>query len=742
MPYRTIVLALLILSIPKFAWASTDVYGTVLDPQGLSVVGANVTLSNQSSTTATTTNKYGHFEIHDVMPGSYHLTAQASNFVAVSVEIELAAGESHQADLQFARVTASDEVMVVASQPAALTPDPSEQIVVHDEVLDANPGRPGAPISIPGLPIETASGGIKAPQYFAPGVAGDHGEPIGQYFQVGDFLFPNNLPANAHGNGYSDPNSLITAGIGAVHVDGGAFNVREGNHAVNLAAAYVPRDRVEPFLQLTADNHDVDLAAGWSPPNRATRGWVGLEAGLGNGYLARPEHRKQFKVNAYRAASLDHHELTLFAVGYYGFSNIPGLIPRDVPTPGDTIDPRQRDRTSTAIVIANDTWQFTEKQQLQLSGFFRAYDLQLRSNFGDGLIQQSEFRTVAGGNATYIYNFRRDMSLLAGFDLRRDAPRGLDLKHADAAGVFQPVTANDLTLGFATPYASLDGGLSRYFHYDVGIRQENVFFNNVDKIIATDSFTAQQSVTLPKATFTISPPGEKFMPNISLSVGEGFHTNDPRIGVQDAAPGTILAPSHAAQLVLQKEIARTVLKVTLARVTDSQELAKLDPDTGLQQDVGPSVIKSVTLSARRSFHFGYVQGSFARADARDRILGAQIPEAPRLIWDAVAGINHLPFGLRAHTEVEYVGVKFLGNDLAGNTLTATPVREIRGSLLRSFNAGRLDAGLNFLSASGFTGQTVETLQLSGDPMAIPRVVGVPLKSYVSASFIYHLGRTR
>jgi hypothetical protein len=62
--------------------------------------------------------------------------------------------------------------------------------VIHDQVLDANPGRPGAPISIPGYPIETASGGIKAPQYFAPGVAGDHGEPIAQFYQIGDFCIP------------------------------------------------------------------------------------------------------------------------------------------------------------------------------------------------------------------------------------------------------------------------------------------------------------------------------------------------------------------------------------------------------------------------------------------------------------------------------------------------------------------------------------------------------------------------
>jgi hypothetical protein len=105
-------------------------------------------------------------------------------------------------------------------------------IVIHDQVLDANPGRPGAPISIPGLPIETASGGIKARQYFAPGVAGDHGEPIAQFFQIANYLYHNNLPANAHGNGYADPNFLIAPVIEAVTVDGGAFNVREGSRQV------------------------------------------------------------------------------------------------------------------------------------------------------------------------------------------------------------------------------------------------------------------------------------------------------------------------------------------------------------------------------------------------------------------------------------------------------------------------------------------------------------------------------
>jgi hypothetical protein len=74
-----------------------------------------------------------------------------------------------------------------------LFPDPAQRLIIREETLDANPGRPGVPVSIPGIPAETASGGIKAPQYFAPGVAGDHGEPIAQYFQIGDYLIPNNL---------------------------------------------------------------------------------------------------------------------------------------------------------------------------------------------------------------------------------------------------------------------------------------------------------------------------------------------------------------------------------------------------------------------------------------------------------------------------------------------------------------------------------------------------------------------
>jgi len=708
--------------------------GKVLDPRGNSIVAANVKLLTHEGVVIREikSDSQGGFICDALEPGRYRLTAAERSFVSISADVFIANGESEQITLQFRELASvSQAITVIASAPSVLTPDPAQSVVVHDQVLDANPGRPGAPISIPGLPIETASGGIKAPQYFAPGVAGDHGEPIAQYFQVGDFLYPNNLPANAHGNGYADPNFLIPSAIEAVTVDGGAFDVRQGNNSVDLAASYVPRSRLNSFVQITGDYRDADIMAGWSPSNPATDAWVAVEASFGNGFLDRLEHRQQYKLNGLRQFSLGRHQLTLFGIGYYGFSYIPGLIPSDVPVPGDTIDNRQLDRTHTFLLVATDNWKLSEHRQFSFSGFFRNYALVLRSDFGDGLIQQSEKRNVAGGEASYLQNIRPWLSLLAGVDVRRDAPRNLDLEHANDQRVFQPVTSNDLTLSFVEPFVSLDGIVAKHLHYDVGVRQEQVWMNNQDIINPQNSFNRLATVTLPKGTLTVLPPDHWYVPAVAFSYGEAFHTEDPRIGNGTGQP-TLLAPSRAYQLVLSKLIKQTQLNITLRRVSNSQELAKIDPDTGLQEVVGRSLNKVLAVSLQRNFSHGAFYVSYSQADARDSQTSEPVPEAPRMIWDAVASENNLPFHFQARGEFEYVKAKPLGDGFTG-----VPVREIRGAVMRPFLEDRMSIGANFLLASGYTGQTTETLALPTDPSPFERIVGVPLKSYVSLSWTYY-----
>ncbi len=635
------------------------------------------------------------------------------------------AGQATDPQSQPAPVASRSDSVTVTADANNLdiqSPDPARQTLLRDEMLDANPGRPGAPVSIPGLPIESASGGIKAPQYFAPGVAGDHGEPIASYIQVGAFAVPNNLSANAHGNGYSDPNILIPAIIESVGTDGGAFNVREGNHAVDLAVTYGLRSAFDPFATLTADYRDVNLSSGWN--------WLAIEASLGNGLLDTPEHRQQYKINAVKTWQIGAHELSFLFLGYYGQSRIPGLVPIDVPDLHgsdlhDTIDPRQRDQTHTGEVALNDVWHLSERSELQLSGFFRTYNLALDSNFGDGLIRQSEFRTVTGGNASYVRTFNKHLTVMAGMDYSREAPRRDDLDRID--GPVQKVTANNITLNFVSPFVAVDGKIKRWIRYDLGWRRDQIGFDNQDLLIPANSFNRWVEINSPKATVAFVPPGKTLLPSVSLSWGETFFTNDPRIGT-GVEQGSLVSQAHAYQMVVSKTVLKTDFRVTLGHVTQAASLAKIDPDTGLQLDEGPSRNRYVTASVRRNFRAGLLQASVSKADARDLSDGTPVPEAPRLIVDVLGTLDRLPFRMRARAEFEDVGSKPLGDGFV-----SVPVREYRAALMRSFMKGRVDAGVHFQIASGYSGQTTEVLEFE-------RVVGVRIPSYASASFSYHFGR--
>jgi carboxypeptidase family protein len=694
--------------------------GEVVDADGKSIPNAQVRLG----TATAITDAHGNFRL-SVVSGETRISILASGYAPFVVPVSISADTDLKFELQLSTTT------TVSAQSVSPAPTASTQVYTSDELLQARSGQPGVPVSLPGYPSETASGGVKAPQYFAPGVAGDHGEPIAQYIRIGDFLFPSNLPANAHGNGYADPNLLIPNAIGFVESDAGAFDVRHGNNAVDLAVAYGLVPRLEPFLQVSADPRDHDFVSGWSPSNPQRGAWLGVEIAGGDGFLALPEHRHQYKVNGERYYTFGHHLLTLFGAGYYGQSRIPGLAPIDMRVPDDTIDPRQSDRTHTALFVASDTWQITDQQQLQFSEYFRTYSLDLKSNFGDGLIRQSEFRTVTGGNTSYNRRINSAISFIAGLDFRRDSPRNAELTHADASGVFHPVTRNDFTINDVAPYASVDGSISRFVTYSVGVRHDDISFNNTDRLTPADSYQASAGLTSSRGTLSFRVPNRSHIPVLAFSSGEAFHTNDPRIGL-GTSHGTPIATSHANQLVATESVFGAQLRIALSRVSNSQELARINADTGLQQNVGPSLVRALTISAQRHFSFGSLQATFARAQAKDQLSGQDVPEAPRLIWDVSGTTLGLPGRVRVSGGIEYVGRKPLGGGF-----TAVPVREIRGSLTRSFHSELFEAGVHFLLASGYTGQTLETFQLPNETIPTERVVGVRNSSYAGVTFIYH-----
>ena len=733
------------------------VSGKVLDPQKIPLPTATVQLVQHGNVVfETKTGAAGAFELKAPGLGEYEVKVDAAGFETVRQAVTAKAEDNPEIVILVKKVASHAENVTVTAdviESDVLSPDPAEKVFVRQDLLDANPGRPGAPVSIPGYPIETASSGIKAPQYFAPGVAGDHGEPIAQYIAVGSYLVPNNLSANAHGNGYADPNIFIPEMLESVQVDGGAFDVREGNHSVNLAATYGLRSSVAPFVAITGDYRDIDAVAGFSP---SANSWLAFSGSYGNGFLERLEHRQQYKFNGERVFEVRHHRITLFGIGYYGFSYVPGLVPIDTANSqggsgfnyGDTIDPRQKDQTHTALIALNDVWQITPSQQLQLSGFFRTYNLALYSNFGQGLIRQSEFRTVEGGSAAYVNKVAEWLSVLGGVDYEREAPRRDNLDHygffdpsqPGYYGPFTPVASNNVTIGSITPYIAAEGGLTKYLRYYLGWRRDEIDFTNEDLLHAQNSFQKWVGVNSPKATVTFLPKESWYVPTVSLSFGQAFFTNDPRIGTGSTPPSPVNS-AHSYQLVASKTIKNTDFRLTLGHVTTSQTLAQLDADTGLQEDQGPGRMQYLTIAVRRNFSEGSLMATFSKADARDIETGLPTPEAPRTIFDVLGTIEKLPFRLQARGEFEYVGTKPLGTGCLPNIAvecTGTPVKEFRAAVIRPFKDGRITVGVNLLVASGYTGQTVENFY----PASVSEAVGVRIPSYASLTLTYRFRGNR
>ena len=702
------------------ASATYALRGTVTTVGEEPVAGAAITVDG----TLLRTDAAGRFEVQ-LAAGARQILVEAARYKSVNLALDMEADRDLRLALQ-----PSDSVTVQAAGDV-LQPDPSGKAYTREDLLEANPGRPGIPFSVPGFPVETASGGIKAPQYFAPGVAGDHGEPIAQYFDVGGFLFQNNLTANAHGNGYADPNIIIPTTIGGLAVDNAAFNARYGDHSINLAVTYLLRDQIVPFVSLTSDGRDGEFSAGWGPRDQEKHEWVAIEGLWGDGFLDRPEGRQQYKVDLYHAWNPGNHQLTFLGALYYGFSRVPGLIPLYTPVVDDTINLRQQDLTHSALGVFTDRWSPGSRDALQTSGYFRTYSLGLQSDFGDGLLRQSEFRTVVGGNVTWTHALDPRWTLLGGVDLRRDAPRALDLKHADVNGVLQLVTANDLTILDAAPFVAVNGTLSRNLQVYLGVRRDEIDFTNVDLVNPQNSYTRWPGTTSPKVSVTFGHPNASLLPQLALSFGKAFHANDPRIG-SGSGHGALIIQSREYQLVATKLVAGTELRLTLAHQTNSEELAKIDADTGLQQDVGPSVNRYITVAARRRYGYGFLQASYSQANAVDLVLRQPLPEAPRLIVDSLATMDRLPWHMQGKAEYEYVGEKPLGDNFHG-----VPIQEIRLSLQKSLEDGRWVIALNGELANGASGQTLETFALPGEAEPTERITGVPLRSYAGASLIYH-----
>jgi hypothetical protein len=411
-------------------------------------------------------------------------------------------------------------------------------------------------------------------------------------------------------------------------------------------------------------------------------------------------------------------------------------------------------------------------------GGFRTYNLSLFSDFGEGLIRQSEFRTVEGLEARDTHRFAPWLEAMVGLLYNEDDLHNDDLDHylsdqPSVLGPFVKVLANDVNIREFDPYAVLHGNIGKHVQYYGGLRGERIQFVNVDKMKPASSFNEWNGFFDPKATiaWSLEAGPLRWLPSTAFSIGQAFFTEDPRTALSPSALATgaklfsnPLERSHSEQLTFDKLFAGTEARLTLSRTRTTSTLAKIDPDNGSAQDLGPGTIKFFTVNVRHQFSFGNLQGIVSKADSRlntfDGVPGTITPEAPRTIFDILTTLDKLPLGLHGRAEYEYVGHKLLdvGNAEHTEQYEAVPVGETRIAVVRPFFDGRLELGLNGLIASGYTGQTTETfdsawnvatsktslpycaagsgpsqLQADFDCGTIERAVGIRMLSFIGGS---------
>src|SRR5208282_25491 len=272
------------------------------------------------------------------------------------------------------------------------------------------------------------------------------------------------------------------------------------------------------------------------------------------------------------------------------------------------------------------------------------------------------------------------------------------------------------------------GQLSKYVRYYLGWRRDEIYINNQDLLTPTNSSTEWVGVNSPKATLAIVPKESWLVPLIAFSFGKSFFTEDPREGTALDGPTTAdpVETARSYQLVVSKTFHNTDLKLTLGHETQTAEYGKIDPDQGLQFDLGPGRIRYLAATLRQSIPHGSLLVTFEQADARlvDTSFSI-VPEAPRLIGDVLATYQKLPFHLQAKGEFEYVGRRVVGNGCSEaaynnhdpNALNyyclGVPNKEFRFAVARPFLDGRMTVGANAMIATGWTGQTTENFAAAG-----------------------------
>lgn len=244
--------------------------GTVTDPGGLVVPGADVTLLKSLIVAAEMkTDERGEYKFETLDAGEYSVVANAPGFTGGSSDIELKAGDTQVADLRLKLSAAQDQVVVSASLGGALSPEVGTSVTVVSQDEIQNEGA----ISVADALRNVAGVEINR--------TGQMGAVTGAFIRGGNsnynLVMIDGIPLNDFG-GYFDLSPLPAAGVDQVEVLRGPQSALYGPNAVAGAINLLSEEGE------STPHFDFDGEGGSYDTYRISTGGEGLTHGLGWSY--------------------------------------------------------------------------------------------------------------------------------------------------------------------------------------------------------------------------------------------------------------------------------------------------------------------------------------------------------------------------------------------------------------------------------------------------------------------------
>ncbi len=541
--------------------------GTVVDPSGGVIAGATVQVRSANGTVQKTiqSDTNGSFIISGLSAGDYRLVVSDPGFETKEMPVTIGTTEAPaplRISLAVSAVSSTITVNGREDDLVGIAVSATQGTVGATEIQDRPILRSGEVLeTVPGLIITQHAGGGKANQYFLRGFNLDHGTD----FAVSLDGMMLNLPSHAHGEGYSDMNTVIGEFVQRVNFQKGPYDADVGNYGSTGNADLVFfKTLPEDFFQVEGGTYGYGRAVfGASQKLGLGNLLEGGEVYHDDGPWKRPDKYNKLNGLVTYSRGGDANSFSITARGYHGKWNSSDQIPDNgVPLVGffGTLNPA--DGGNSGRYSLQGEWHHTGANfvtNVTAYGFY--YDMDLFSDFtyylydpikGDQF-EQHDTRWVGGFDASHtIFSqwWGRRVETTFGLQLRNDwISNGLyrteNRIRVNKEDVWAPypgepngflpadTTVNKFTDTLGSFYLENKIQWSSKFRSVVALRGDD------DRGVLTsftdprNSGSATKFLPSPKASLVFGPWSDT---EFYLQGGFSFHSNDVRGATQNYEP--------------------------------------------------------------------------------------------------------------------------------------------------------------------------------------------------------------